>query len=126
MQKVCSEQASFSEYFLEVFVVAAVIKLTVFVVDEIVTSFSVVESVLTDIEVIEVDILVDAKGAALIEVTASVEVDFSVVDVFAESCIEAVIDDVVDAGKAFPVIDVVGRLVNLGDDIETDGDTLPA
>ena len=92
--------------------------MNVFVVDEIGTIVPVVETVLTDFELIEVDILVDANGFAVLEVTASVEIDFSVVDVFAESCV----DGVVDAGRE--LTDVVGRLVNLGGDNETDGEMM--
>ena len=55
----------------------------------------------------------------LLEVTASVEVDFAVVDVFAESSIEAVFDGVVVVGREFLVNDVVG------DDIETETEAMP-
>ena len=54
----------------------------------------------------------------LLEVTASVEVDFAVVGVFAEGSIEAVFDGVVDVGREFPFIDVVG------DDIETEAEIM--
>ena len=94
--------------------------MTVFVAVEMGTILSVDETVFTDIEVVVVlDIPVDADSVALLKVTASVEVDFAVVGVFAESFIEAVIDGLLDVGREFFVIDVVG------DDIVTDAEMMP-